>query len=185
MTSFSRRPLGIAIAGLLLAMSLSAPLAAQIDPVEDDGFVGQPVSQGTAYFVFAEPGAPTVEVIVLGSGLRNGIYRLQRGVSFVQALALMGGTARSDSTDRIITTAEIRVLRDQGAGLQPVYVSRTDEFLSDVSRHPTFMTGDIIESVIDSEVVKPPFKLLDALQVASRVASLVSAAILLYYRLSL
>ena len=184
MIALSRRPIGAAFAGLLLSMLLSTSLAAQIDPVVDDGFVGEPVSRGTAYFVFAEPGAPTVDVIVLGSGLRNGIYQLQRGVSFVQALALMGGTARSDSTERIITTAEIRLLRDQGEGLQPVYVSRTDEVLADVSRHPTLMDGDIIESVIDYEEVKPPFKLIDGLQIASRVASLVSAALLLFYRLN-
>ncbi|WP_420457502.1 hypothetical protein [Rubrivirga sp.] len=174
-----RAPLALAGALLVALLPALAP-AAQTDP----GPIGVPDSRGTAYFVFAEPGAPTIELVVLGDGIRNGIYRIQQGTSFIETLALMGGTARSDSTNRTIVTSTVRVLRDGGGGLRPIYESTTYDILADVRQHPTLMSGDVIESRIETEEIEEPFTFLDGLNVVSRVASVISAFILLYTRVN-
>ncbi len=177
MVSLSRAPL-VAYAGvLLLVLALAHAPAAQVD----SGSIGVPVSQGTSYFVFAEPGAPTVELVVLGDGIRNGIYRIQQGTSLIETLALMGGTARSDSTDRAVVTATVRVLRDSGAGLRPVYESPTYDLLANVSQHPELVTGDVIESRVDTEELSEPFTFAEGLQIASRITSLLTFAISIYF----
>ena len=174
------------LAALTVLLVVSGDAAAQIDPVTspDPASVGEPIARGTSYNIFAEPGAPTIELVVLGSGIRNGVYRIQRGISLVETLALMGGTAASDSTDRTVTRAFIRVLRNEGGQLQPIYEATTDQLLREVSRHPVLMNGDVIESEIEYETIPEKTTVLEVLQIASRVASLVSAAILLFYRLN-
>ena len=152
---------------------------AQSSPV----FSSEPESRGTSYFVFAEEGAPTIEVLFLGQGTRNGIYRLQEGTTLVDAIALAGGTARSDSTERQIRTAFVRVLRDEGSGTRVIYESTPERLPLERSRHPRLQTDDIVETQVTYEVVDEPFTFLDGLQIASRVASLVSVILLLTRRL--
>ena len=162
---------------LVAALALAAGAAtAQTDPLD----VTQPRAQGVAYSSFAEPGAPTVEVVFLGEGIRNGIFVFQEGTSLLRALALAGGMARTDSTDRAILSASIRVLRPgPGGEVQMLYEAPPERLVREPARHPELRTGDIIESEITFEAVPERFTFLDGLNVASRVASVVSLVLLL------
>ena len=156
---------------------------ASVTAASAQAFPTEPEARGTAYFTYAEPGAPTIEVVFLGEGTRSGIYRLQEGTSLVSAVALAGGTARSDSTERAIVTSRIRVLREIGGATQLIYEVTPERLPLERDRQPQLQTGDVIETQVTFEEVKEPFTLLDGLELAGRVASLVSAVILLATRL--
>ncbi len=161
----------------LLALIALAP-ATPAQP----GLVNELIQQGTAYFVFVEEGAPSVEVYVFGEGTRNGVYRLQRGITLTEALALAGGTARSDSTERQISTSSVRVLRMQGATRRPIYEAAVERMLLEPELHPDLQAGDIIETNVTFEDLGEPFTFRDGLELASRVASVVSVVLLLAFR---
>ena len=155
----------------------AAPLSAQ------PGLVNELIQQGTAYYVFVEEGAPSVEVYVLGIGTQNGVYRLQRGVSLTEALALAGGTARTDTTERQIATATVGVLRTQGATRRAIYRATAEQMLLEPELHPELQTGDIIETQVTYRDRPDPFTFRDGLELAGRVASVVSLFVLLFIRL--
>ena len=165
----------------LAALAWAGPATAQ----PAGTFSNEPQARGTSYFVFAESGAPTIEVLVLGEGTRNGVYRLQEGTSLVQAIALAGGTARSDSTERQIASATIRVVRESGGRAGVVYQVAPERLLLERDRHPALQTGDAIEIEVTYEAVEieDPFTFRDGLEIAGRVASLLSVIILLVTRL--
>ena len=154
-------------------------------PGAPSSYPNTPVSTGMSYYTFAEPGAPTVEVIFLGTGLRNGVYKLQSDVSLVQALALAGGTPRSDSTKTAVTTATIRVIRLVGGQSQTIYEVVPEQLLNERDRHPSFQTGDVVEMNVDVEYIEPSkkFTFRDGVEIVSRAASLISAVLLIYSRL--
>ena len=160
-----------AVAGVLVAGAGSAQTA--------PAFSTEPDARGTAYFTFAEPGAPTIEVVFLGEGTRSGIYRLQEGTSLIEAVALAGGTARSDSTARQIVTSRVRVLRSIGGTTQLIYQVTPERLPLERDRHPTLQTGDVIETQVEYREVPEPFTFRDGVEVAARVASLVSLVLLL------
>ena len=170
------RPALAGVAGLLLA----AVAPAQPAP----GLTSEPDVRGTSYFTFVEPGAPSVEVVFLGAGTRSGVYRLQEGTSLVEAVALAGGTARSDSTERRVVTAQIRLLRNVGGATQVVYQVTPERLPLERDRQPALQTGDVIETQVTYEVVPERFTFRDGLEIAGRVASLVSVVILLVTRLN-
>lgn len=153
--------LGAAL-GLLLALASAG--AAQ--PVQDVQ------TSGTAYFVYAEPGAPTVEVLVLGEGARNGIYRIQEGTTLTELLALGGSTPTSSETDRQIVEAVVRVLRASGDGRTTVYEATVEQALREPQRHPDLQDGDVVEYDVTYEEVAEPFTFRDGLELAARVASI-------------
>ena len=167
----------LALAGVV-GVFVATASSAQTAPA----FSTEPEARGTSYFVFAEPGAPTIEVVFLGAGVRSGIYRLQEGTSLVNAIALAGGTPRSDSTARQIVTAHIRVLRNVGGTTQLIYEVTPERLPLDRGRQPALQTGDVIETQVEYEEVAEPFTFRDGLEIAGRVASLVSAVILLVTR---
>ncbi|MGB3541482.1 hypothetical protein [Rubrivirga sp.] len=149
---------------------------------DSSAVIDEPVARGTAYFVFAEPGAPTVEVLFLGEGIQNGIYRLQRGTSLVEAIALAGGTPRSDSTSTAILSASIRVLRDVSGSPSVIFETSPERLIANRDRHPSLEDGDVIETEVVFEAVEPedePFTFSDGVNVASRLASVVSVVLLL------
>ena len=139
-------------------------------------------TSGTAYFVFAEPGAPTMEVTVVGDQVRSGIYRLQEGTTLTDLIALSGGVPTSQESERQIVRAIIRVLRQRGGERATIYEATTEQAIRQPGSHPSFTDGDLVEMDIEYEEVRPPLRLIDIVSVASRVASLVTAAILIYTR---
>ena len=164
---------------VLLAALAAPPAAAQ--PV-----FGDPVAQGTAFFSYAEPGAPLFEVVLIGEGIRSGIYRFQEGTSLTQVLALAGGVAASDSTvgarQQVVSTSRVRVLRPDGGGdVRVIYEATASALVREAARHPALRTGDVIESDVETVVYEEaePFTFRDGIEIAARVASLVSVVLLL------
>lgn len=162
------------------AFAIAAVPLASAQP--DTGLPGEVDVRGTSYFVYTEPGAPTVQVIMVGEGIRTGIYRLETGTTLVQALALAGGTAQSDSTDRVVRTATVSVLRDEGNVRQTIYQAQAERLYLEPQRHPDLQTGDVITVAVNYETVRQKFTLRDGIEIASRVASLVSVILLLTRR---
>ena len=163
-----------------------APLAALVAlaaaPSAQPGLVNELIQRGVAYFVFVEEGTPSVEVYVLGEGTQNGVYRLQRGISLTEALALAGGTARSDTTERTISTATVRVLRMQGATRRPIYQALSEQLFLEPELHPELQTGDVIESRVTYQDRPQPFTFRDGLELTARIASVISVVLLLAFR---
>lgn len=146
--------------------------------------VGDVQTSGTSYFIFAEPGAPTIEVTVVGEGVRSGIYRLQEGTTLTQLIALSGGVPTSEETERQIVRALIRVLREQSGTRSVIYEATTEQAIRQPGTQPPFLDGDLVEMDVEYEELGRGVTVLDVLQIAGRVASLISAAILLYTRIN-
>ena len=164
---------------LRLVAALLAPLAASAQPISPT----EVISTGTAYFIYTEPGAPTIQVTVVGEGTRSGIYVVQDGTTLTDLLALAGGTARSTETERQITRATVSVLRQQGPRRVPIYRADAEELILEPAAHPVLIGGDVIDVDVEYEEIDEPFTFRDGIEIAARVASLVSVAILLFVRL--
>ena len=173
----------LALRAVFIATLLGGPLA-QAQPV-----LGEPEARGTAFFSFAEPGAPLFEVVFLGNGVRSGIYRFQEGTSLIEVLALAGGVAPSDSTggarQQVVSTSRVRVLRPTpGGDVRVLYEATPEVLVRELSRHPVLETGDIIEADVERVVYEQdePFTFRDGLEITARVASLISVVLLLINR---
>ena len=173
------RPRAATLLAPLALLFAVAPAAQPVPP----GFGDDLVQSGVSYFTFVEAGAPSVEVYILGAGARNGVYRLQENVSLTEALALAGGTAQTDSTDRSVSTSFVRVLRRQGASRRVIYEATAERYLREPELHPDLQNGDVVETQVTYETVPEPFTFLDGLELAGRVASLISVFLLLYLRI--
>lgn len=159
-----------------LTVFLLLPLAGTAQPL----LPSEVVSSGTAYFIFTEPGAPTVKISVVGEGTRSGIYVLQDGTTLTELVALAGGTPASTETELQIVRAFVRVLRVQGGARVPVYEATVEALVREPAAHPDLQDGDVVEVDLEYEEVDQPFTLQEGLDVASRIASIASVVILLY-----
>ena len=168
---------------LVVAAAAAVPARAQ-NP--DLSFSSEPEARGTSYFVFAEPGAPTFQVYFLGAGVRNGVYKFQEGTSFLEALALAGGTARSDSVGLRVTTSVVRLVRLVGGTPQTIYEAQPEDVVTDRPRLPALQDGDVIETEVTTEILEERKRVtfLDVLGVVSRLASVASVILLLTRRIN-
>ncbi len=66
----------------------------------------------------------------------------------------------------------------------PVYEATAEALLREPAAHPDLRTGDVVEVDVEYEEVGEPFTWRDGIEIASRVASLVSVVILLYTRIN-
>lgn len=164
----------------LLLLALTGPSVAQPTVPSPTPDV---ISQGTSYFVFTEPGAPTIEVLLVTDGGRAGIFRLAEETTLTEFIALAGSAGPpSEETRQVIRTTTIRVLRLEGGLRRPVYEATPQQLIREPGQHPTLQDGDIVEIDTEVEEVDPPFTFLQGLDVAARVASLASLVILLIVR---
>lgn len=164
---------------VLVVVALTAGVAHAQVPVG-----GDIQTTGTSYNIYAEPGAPTVEVTVVGEGIRSGIYRLQEGTTLTELIALSGGVPTSEESERQIVRAMVRVLREQGAVRTVIYEATTEQAIREPGAHPSFREGDLVELDVTYEDVRPPIRLIDVVNAVSRVASIISVAILIYTRVN-
>ena len=165
------------LAALFLTVAV-LPASAQPIPQSVPGLPDR-VAQGTSYFVFTEPGAPTIEVVMVRLG-GAGLYRIAEGTTLTEFLALSGGTAPpAENTRQVVRTSTIRVLRTTGPARQTIYEATPEQLLREPGQHPALQDGDLIEVVSSVEEVPERFTFLDALDVATRVASVASLVILL------
>lgn len=144
---------------------------------------GDRETQGASYYVYTELGAPSFEMFVVGEGVKNGIYRLQDGTTLTELMALAGGVPTSEEGERRITRALLRVLREQGGVRVPVYEATTEQALREPAQNPRLQAGDVLEFDLTYEEVRS-ITVRDVLEVTGRVASVLSAVILLYTRVN-
>lgn len=177
--SFSLRPVlwgALLVAAVLGSATLVPTALAQPTPLP-----GLPdrVAQGTSYSVYTEPGAPTIEVIVVRLG-GAGLYRVAETTTLTELLALSGGTAPPPtSNDEIIQTSAIRVLRTAGPTRQTIYEATPEQLLREPGQHPALIDGDVVEVVTNVERVPDRVTFNDVLDVTTRVASVVSLVLLI------
>lgn len=130
-------------------------------------------ASGTAYRIFAQPGEPTVQVLVLGEGA-TGMYVVGAGTSLVELLALTGtGVSTGQSTD-IVRDITIRLMREQGGQRVVVYEQEFEGFLSEPSSYPTLQDGDIFTVEIDQ---RRRLSFREVLDWTSRLASIALLAL--------
>lgn len=171
------------LSALFVTAATALPASAQPIPQSVPGLPDR-VVQGTSYHVFTEPGAPTIEVVMvrLGSG---GLYRIAEGTTLTELLALSGGTAPpSQETQQIIRTSAIRVLRTTGSTRQTIYEATPEQLIREPGQHPLLADGDLVEVVSTVEERPNRFTFRDGLEVATRIASVVSLILLLSRRIN-
>lgn len=167
---------------VLATVGIAAGAIAQPAPA----YPSDVVNQGAAYFVFTEPGAPTVEVVLVQTGSRAGIYRVAEGTTLTDFLALAGvapprSSVVRDGDRETIQTTTVRVLRDTGGTRTVIYEADPDRFLREPAQHPELLDGDVVQTEVDIQYRELPdrFTLAEGLDIAARVASFASLVILL------
>lgn len=121
---------------LCLLLSASAPSFAQaVNPTDV-------ISSGTSYHIFAQPGEPTVEVFVLGSG-HSGIYVVGASTTLLDLLALTGAGSNVIDDSEYVRGATVRLMREQGNTRTLVYERDFDQFLAEPDTYPSLQNGDI------------------------------------------
>jgi len=144
-----------------LALSSTDPASAQRNPTDV-------ISQGTSYYVFAEPGEATMEILVLGDAAA-GVYVVGENVNLSKFLALIGGAGGEAVTADTEVTKSVRLLREQGGQRVVVYEARLEEMLRDPSAYPALRGGDVF--TIETEA-RRRFNLRDTLQIVSTLGTL-------------
>ncbi len=144
------------------------------------------VNQGAAYFVFTEPGAPNIQILLTQSGTRAGVYLVAEGTTLSDFVALAGISPTPSVTirepSRVTTqTTAIRVLRDAGGVRAAIYEADPDQFLREPGRHPVLQTGDVVQIDVTTSSTPIPdrFTFLEGLDIAARVASFASLIFLI------
>jgi hypothetical protein len=152
----------------LLAFSTAVPAQAQVLTNPTDV-----TASGTAYRIFAQPGEPTVQVLVLGQGA-TGMYVVGAETSLVELLALTGTGVNPDGGTDVIQEITVRLMREQGGQRVVVYEQEFDSFLSEPASYPTLQDGDIFTVEVKQ---RRRFNLREALDVTARLASITLLAL--------
>jgi len=138
-----------------------APASAQRNPTDV-------IAQGTSYYVFAEPGEATIEVLVLGDAVA-GVYVIGEGTNLSKFLALIGGAGGQTTTAETEITRTVRLLREQSGQRVVVYEALIEDLILDPSAYPALRGGDIF--TIETEA-RRRFNLRDTLQIVSTLGTL-------------
>ena len=166
----------------ILALVLSAsPTWAQTPYYNPDIEV---VQQAAAFSVFAEPGAPTIDVMLVNLGGSSALFRVGEETTLTQMLALSGGIAGTEENDRVIIRQTVSVLRDDGnGGRSVVYSAEPEQLFREPGRHPQLRSGDVVEIDSTYETVRERLTVREGIQIVASIASLVSTIILIAIRI--
>ncbi len=140
---------------------------------QEFGRVDDILNTGAAYYTFSQPGEATVQVIVLGSISRPGIYEIGIGVDLGQLLALSGGppftTTSGTTTSRNETT--LRLFREATGRRDLVYEAPLELMLREPGLYPPLQDGDIF-TVETNTVQKQRFVWRDAWTIVSSLGTI-------------
>ena len=128
-------------------------------------------TSGTSYHVFAKEGEATVEIMVLGSVGRPGVYVIGTEIELDQLMALTGGTSfETSATTKTRTT--VRIFRKIPDRRELLYEAPIDRMMTEPGRYPPLQDGDIVlvESITEE---RTPFTWREVLSIISSIASLV------------
>ena len=139
---------------------------------QEFGRIDELTNTGTAYYTFAQEGEATVQVIVLGSISRPGMYEVGISVDLGQLLALSGGPPL-DRTSGVRSThneTTLRLFRETTGRRDIVYEAPLDLMLSDPNLYPPLQEGDIF-TVQTTTIERERFVWRDALSIFSTITS--------------
>lgn len=108
------------------------------------GRVEETTSNIPSYFYYVLPGAPTVQVDVLGTVRAPGLYELTEGTDVGQLLALSGGPVlmvRQRASSREVT---IKLFRPAANGGAPIYEAVFEQAVGDPETSPVLRDGDVL-----------------------------------------
>lgn len=123
-----------------LLMGLQAPVYAQ----GSLGRVEQTESTSNAYFTHVRPGAPTVQVQILGAVPLPGLYEFTVGTKLGEALALAGGPLMGVRFRLNPRTVTVRLFRPDTNPTGPFYEQELEANLLQPGEHPVLADGDIL-----------------------------------------
>lgn len=170
-----------AVAALLVALP-SVVLAQQPVNVYNPNI--DIVQQNASFGAFIEPGAPTIDVMVVNLGGSAALYRLGEEATLTQLLVLSGSVAGTEENERFIIRSTVSVLRgDEQGERRVIYSASPEQLFREPGRHPQLQTGDVVEIDNTYERLPEPFTLREGLQIASSVLSLAATLTLLVLRL--
>jgi len=144
-----------------LAILSAVPASAQRNPTDV-------ISQGTAYYVFAEPGEATMEILVLGDA-SAGVYVVGENINLSKFLALVGGAGQERTSPDVEVNKTFRLLREEGGQRAVVYEAPLEELLRNPADYPSLRGGDVF--TVETEV-RRRFRLRETLSIVSSLASL-------------
>lgn len=152
----------------LFSCFISYPAAGQ-----EFGRVDDILNTGTAYYTFSKSGEATVQVIVLGSISRPGVYEIGIGVDLGQLLALSGGPplAITSGTTSSRNETTLRLFREATGRRDLVYEAPLELMLTEPGLYPPLQDGDIF-TVETNTIQKQRFIWRDALSIVSSIASI-------------
>ena len=132
------------------------------------------IQQGASFKMFAEPGAPTLDVIIAEIGGAAALYRVGENTTLSEIMVLAGSVSGRQESDRLITESTVNVLRGNGQGGRDVIYSAAPEILfREPGRHPQLQTGDVIEINNTYERRNPRITLREGLQIATSSLTLI------------
>ncbi len=154
----------IAFACLVAACAL-LPASASAQVV---GRLGKVQTSGVNYATFAEPGEPTVRILVLGDEM-NGIFEVGSRMRLDELVALAGqnGPGAVQEGRREV---KIRVLRETDGRREAIYESDYEWLLMEPTRYPELRDGDILS--IETKI-KRRINWRDGLSILSSLSSIV------------
>ncbi len=124
-----------------LLVGFYAPVHAQEGSL---GRVEQTESTSNAYFTHVRPGAPTVQVQILGAVPLPGLYELTAGAKLGEALALAGGPTMGTRFRLNPRTVTVRLYRPAANPTAPFYESELEANILRPGEHPVLEDGDIM-----------------------------------------
>lgn len=155
----------LSLCSVLLLLALCAGPAAEAQRVSNPTDV---IASGTSYHIFAQPGEPTLEVLVLGDAA-TGIYVVGTSTSLIELLALTGSGSSSGQSADVSREVTIRLLREQGGSRTIIYEKEFEGFLSEPASYPTLQDGDLFTVEVKQN---RRVGLREVLEVSSRLASI-------------
>lgn len=150
---------------LLLLLLLCAGPVAEAQRVSNPSDV---VSSGTSYRIFAQPGEPTIQVLVLGDA-SAGLYVIGTNTTLVELLALTGTGASAGESPDVSRDVTIRLMREQGGSRTIVYEQEFEGFLSEPASYPALQDGDIFTVEVTE---RRRIGFLQVLDVTARLSSI-------------
>lgn len=108
------------------------------------GRVEETTSNIPSYFYHVLPGAPTVQVDVLGTVRAPGLYELTEGTDVGQLLALAGGPVLMVRQRVLRREVTIRLFRSSSNGGAPIYESVLEQAVGDPETYPVLQDGDVL-----------------------------------------
>lgn len=130
------RSLAILSAALFL-LSLPTDVAGQIASSLDD------TQSNSAFYYHVEPGAPRMEVRVMGSVDKPGIYQIAIDTDLGKLLALAGGTKSAVGSEGR-SEITLRLYRPAAMRRQLIYSAKLEGHLTENEAYPTLEENDML-----------------------------------------